>query len=105
LRRRHDGAIPTGAVPKDLTGTYLRNGPNARFTPIGSYTYWKRLSDQFRLVKVQVYLLKVSRQLEFWQEKKSRQMAWLSPADAALLVDEPQLVAMITKLGDSPRPG
>jgi carotenoid cleavage dioxygenase-like enzyme len=39
LRRRHDGAIPTGAVPKDLTGTYLRNGPNARFTPIGSYTY------------------------------------------------------------------
>jgi 8-oxo-dGTP pyrophosphatase MutT (NUDIX family) len=73
--------------------------------PIGSYTYWKRLSDRFRLVKVHVYLLKVSRQLEVWQEKKSRHMAWLSPADAALLVDEPQLIAMINKLRGSTRPG
>ena len=31
--------VMAGAIPKDLTGTYLRNGPNARFTPIGSYTY------------------------------------------------------------------
>ena len=31
--------VIAGAVPKDLTGTYFRNGPNARFTPIGSYTY------------------------------------------------------------------
>lgn len=28
-----------GALPTDLTGVYLRNGPNPHFTPLGSYTY------------------------------------------------------------------
>jgi carotenoid cleavage dioxygenase len=28
-----------GEVPRDLSGAYLRNGPNPRFTPIGSYTF------------------------------------------------------------------
>jgi hypothetical protein len=46
--------------------------------PIGKYTYWKRLADQFRLVEVEVYPLEVSRQLETWREKQTRQMAWLS---------------------------
>lgn len=29
----------TGKIPADLNGTYIRNGPNPRFTPIGSYVY------------------------------------------------------------------
>lgn len=28
-----------GTIPDDLSGTYIRNGPNPRFPPIGSYTY------------------------------------------------------------------
>ncbi|WP_156448295.1 carotenoid oxygenase family protein [Mycobacterium sp. NAZ190054] len=28
-----------GEVPPELSGAYLRNGPNPRFTPIGSYTF------------------------------------------------------------------
>src|SRR3954452_13865383 len=28
-----------GALPPELAGTYLRNGPNPEFTPLGSYTY------------------------------------------------------------------
>lgn len=28
-----------GEVPTDITGMYLRNGPNPQFTPLGSYTY------------------------------------------------------------------
>ena len=31
--------VMQGAIPGDLAGTYLRNGPNPRFPPIGSYTY------------------------------------------------------------------
>src|SRR5262249_11455027 len=31
--------VIAGAIPTDLEGTYFRNGPNARFTPIGSYKY------------------------------------------------------------------
>ncbi|WP_415940049.1 carotenoid oxygenase family protein [Streptomyces sp. 039-1] len=29
----------TGGLPAELDGVYLRNGPNPRFTPIGSYLY------------------------------------------------------------------
>jgi hypothetical protein len=29
----------TGRIPDDLRGVYLRNGPNPKFTPLGSYTY------------------------------------------------------------------
>src|SRR5689334_22679778 len=28
-----------GTLPKDLTGAYIRNGPNPRFPPLGSYTF------------------------------------------------------------------
>jgi carotenoid cleavage dioxygenase len=28
-----------GRIPQELNGSYLRNGPNPQFTPLGSYTY------------------------------------------------------------------
>ena len=28
-----------GELPPDLAGAYLRNGPNPRFAPIGSFVY------------------------------------------------------------------
>ena len=31
--------VVQGSIPRDLTGGYLRNGPNCRFPPLGSYTY------------------------------------------------------------------
>ncbi len=31
--------VVEGEIPADLTGAYLRNGPNPRFTPLGSYVY------------------------------------------------------------------
>ena len=34
-----DSLSVEGALPPDLTGVYLRNGPNPRFPPLGSYTY------------------------------------------------------------------
>ena len=33
------GLEVSGELPADLAGTYLRNGPNPRFAPIGSYVY------------------------------------------------------------------
>jgi 8-oxo-dGTP pyrophosphatase MutT (NUDIX family) len=69
-----------------------------RRKPIGKYSYWKRLTDRFHFVKVDVYPLEVRRQLEAWPEKQSRQMAWLSTDKAANLVDEPQLITLIQNL-------
>ncbi len=34
-----DDLAVEGALPPDLTGAYLRNGPNPKFTPLGSYTF------------------------------------------------------------------
>lgn len=34
-----DLEVVQGAIPTDLSGTYLRNGPNPRFTPLGAYVY------------------------------------------------------------------
>jgi carotenoid cleavage dioxygenase-like enzyme len=39
-REVDQGDLPVdGALPTDLTGVYLRNGPNPHFPPLGSYTY------------------------------------------------------------------
>ena len=63
--------------------------------PIGDYVYWKRLESRFELLKVAVYPLEVHKQRGDWPEKGVRQCRWLSCADAAALVDEPGLVALL----------
>jgi 8-oxo-dGTP pyrophosphatase MutT (NUDIX family) len=90
-RADHDAAEIEAREEAGLIGKIHRK-------PVGAYTYWKRLADQFRLVKVDVYPLEVTRQLDKWPEKQSRQMAWLSPKNAATLVDEPQLISLIQNL-------
>lgn len=66
--------------------------------PAGSYSYWKRLPAGFVKVDVTVYLLEVSEQLPKWKETASRQRAWLSPREAALLIDEPDLASLVHAL-------
>lgn len=69
--------------------------------PIGQYRYWKRLEGFFALVKVAVYPLAVRRQLSEWRERHERSQVWLPASDAALLVDEPELGALILEFGQS----
>ncbi|MFB9982844.1 NUDIX hydrolase [Mesorhizobium kowhaii] len=66
--------------------------------PAGTYSYWKRLANRFVRVDVVVYLLEVTEELADWQEAKRRQRAWLPPADAALLIDEPDLSTLVATL-------
>ena len=67
-------------------------------TPAGGYSYWKRLSENFIRVDVTVYLLKVQEELSKWKETAKRQRAWLSPAQAATLIDEPDLSTLLKVL-------
>lgn len=69
-----------------------------RKKPIGRYSYWKRMPDHFQLCNVTMYLLRVERQLENWAEREQRTSRWLSPDDAALLVDEPELALVLRGL-------
>lgn len=68
---------------------------------IGQYRYWKRLEAHFVLCKVSVYPLAVRRQLDDWPERHERVHSWLSPEDAALLVDETDLGILILEFAKS----
>jgi 8-oxo-dGTP pyrophosphatase MutT (NUDIX family) len=66
--------------------------------PIGSYSYFKRRDAHFDICKVDVYLLRVDKQLERWREKDQRDSRWCTLHEAAGLVQEPGLVALLRSL-------
>jgi 8-oxo-dGTP pyrophosphatase MutT (NUDIX family) len=66
--------------------------------PIGSYDYWKRLSDHFTLCTVSVFLLEAQGHLPKWKERGERRIIWFSSDDAAHLVDDPGLSTIIRNL-------
>ena len=75
--------------------------------PLGSYRYWKRGPTRSDLCRVEVYQLDVKRQLPRWKEQGQRETRWFSPEEAARLVDEPDLAALIAGFGagTEPEPG
>jgi 8-oxo-dGTP pyrophosphatase MutT (NUDIX family) len=67
--------------------------------PVAAYRYLKRLRGKKTVTcEVTVFPLAVARQLDDWPEKGQRQTRWLAPAEAALLVDEGGLVALLLEL-------
>ncbi|WGD32104.1 NUDIX hydrolase [Ancylobacter sp. WKF20] len=68
---------------------------------LGQYRYWKRLESHFALVKVSVFPLAVRRQLDDFPERGDRLHVWMSPEDAALLIDETDLGTLITAFAAS----
>ena len=64
--------------------------------PLGHYRYQKLLkSGAVQRVRVAVYALEVVHEHEEWPEKAIREKLWTSVTEAAGLVDEPQLQALI----------
>lgn len=70
--------------------------------PVGRYTYWKRRPNGFVLCKVRLYPLAVAQQLSTWLEQDQRRCQWFARNDAADLVDEPALGAIIRTLKVKP---
>jgi 8-oxo-dGTP pyrophosphatase MutT (NUDIX family) len=70
-------------------------------TPLGRYTYWKRKSDHFALYNVDVYSLKVRRQLTDWPEQGQRDLRWFEIGLASDRVLEPALAELIRRLPDA----
>ena len=66
--------------------------------PFGTFFYWKRLAEHFQLCAVNVHVLEVERQLKTWREKGQRRLRWFPVCEAADLVDEPGLAAIIRRL-------
>ena len=65
---------------------------------IGAYAYDKRLrSGRLQPVAVGVFALQVSVERDDWPERHEREKLWAPPAEAAALVDEPELKALILR--------
>lgn len=63
---------------------------------LGVYHYDKRLrSGRLQHVRVMVYPLEVREARDIWPEMAERDRLWSSPAEAAGLVDEPELKALL----------
>lgn len=64
--------------------------------PIGAYHYVKRMPNGAALdCEVEVFPFRVEKQRKNWRERDQRTTSWFAIADAAHLVDEPQLSALL----------
>jgi 8-oxo-dGTP pyrophosphatase MutT (NUDIX family) len=66
--------------------------------PIGSFAYWKRMRESFVLCGVDVFALEVREQRDDWPERDERQRLWITAEEAALVVEEPGLAALLKAL-------
>ncbi len=69
-----------------------------RKKPIGSYVYFKRQETHFDICRVDVYVLAFAKQLKTWREIGQREAKWFGLEEAAELVEEPGLVALLQTL-------
>ena len=67
-------------------------------TPIGRYVYFKRREAHFDFCEVDVFVLKVEKQATTWREQGQRDIKWFTFAEAADLVEEQGLVAILNNL-------
>ena len=67
--------------------------------PIGSYSYSKRLHNgTLRPCNVDVFPMRVDRLLDDWPERKERERRWFALAQAAMAVEEGELVTLLLGL-------
>ena len=71
---------------------------NASDQPLGSFGYDKRRPKDIVPVVVDVYLLDVTTIADDWPEAAERRREWYRPREAAALVQEPELQALIAAL-------
>jgi 8-oxo-dGTP pyrophosphatase MutT (NUDIX family) len=70
---------------------------------LGRYFYAKMLSSGEEVpCEVLVFPLEVDRVAEKWKEKRQRKRKWVSPAEAARMINEPDLCKLISAFGANP---
>jgi 8-oxo-dGTP pyrophosphatase MutT (NUDIX family) len=67
--------------------------------PIGAFHYEKRLADGATVIcEVHVFALAVRGQRKRWPERRMRTQRWFTPQEAARVVREPELAALLRGL-------
>lgn len=67
-------------------------------TPISCYHYTKRMQVETRECAVNIYPLRVTQLLDDWKEAHQRRRAWFTLPQAALQVDDGELVTILLNL-------
>ena len=64
--------------------------------PVGAYAYDKRLKNgRLQRVRVTVFALEVAEEADAFPEAAQREKLWAAPAEAARVVDEPELMVIL----------
>jgi 8-oxo-dGTP pyrophosphatase MutT (NUDIX family) len=88
-REAHEEAGLTGAISQQ---------------EVGRYVYAKILASGEEVpCEVLVFPLEVDKVADKWKEKGQRKRKWVSPADAARMLNEPELCKLISTFGANPR--
>jgi 8-oxo-dGTP pyrophosphatase MutT (NUDIX family) len=107
-RETHRWILPKGWPEKKLTGPQvaakeameeagLIGEPADR--PVGSYSYHKRLNNGRDVpCGVDVFPLRVERLLDDWPERQQRERRWFTLPQAAMAVEEGELVTLLLRL-------
>lgn len=100
--------LPKGWAEKNLSGPELAEKEafeeaglvgQVAFKSVGSYAYMKRLSEGRELpCKVKVFAMHVQRILEDWPERHERERRWFTLAQAAMAVEEGELITLLLQL-------
>ena len=89
------GIAPHRAAAREAEEEAGVRGTIAR-KPLGRFPYRKwRTAKRFDTAKVDVFALKVGKQLDQWKEQGQRERRWVTREEAARMVDEPELSALI----------
>ena len=89
------GIAPHRAAAREAEEEAGVRGTIAR-KPLGRFPYRKwRSAKRFEMAKVDVFALKVSKQLDSWKEQSQRERRWFPREEAAEVVDEPELRVLL----------
>jgi 8-oxo-dGTP pyrophosphatase MutT (NUDIX family) len=96
-----EGYTPAAAAAKEAYEEAGIKGVMDSDIPLGFFTYFKKMkTGENSPASVEVFLLRVEKQCKKWPEKKQRRLAWFSPEEAAQLVKEPGLAALLLRLDE-----
>jgi len=93
------GMTPQTAASQEAWEEAGVTGEIASETPFGFVPYLKRLKNgRTCAATIAVFPLLVDKQKNKWQERDVRTRSWFPVRDAAALVDEPDLAALLLRL-------
>lgn len=96
-RKDHEAAAQEAREEAGLEGRIHKH-------PIGAYTYAKRTEGGAEPCRVMVYRLDVAEERRSFRERGQRERRWFPAAEAAILVVEPRLSAIIRSVADAAEP-